>query len=64
MIQLERGLAAYRATNAIGQIKLTRDDRHGAVHKVVDALTGDRYVPSLTLDVRNAKGHYPGNVTR
>lgn len=57
MIQLQRGLAAYRAANAIGRIKLVTT---GMVHKVVDAQTLARYVPSLTWDVRNAKGHYPG----
>jgi len=60
MIQPERGLAAYRAANTIGRIKLTHDDRHGMVHKVADAQTLAQYVPSLTQDVRNAKGHYPG----
>jgi len=57
MIQLKRGLAAYRVANAIGRIKLVMT---GAVHKVVDAQTLAQYVPSLIQDVRNAKGHYPG----
>jgi len=60
MIQSERGLAAYHAANTIGRIKLTRDDRHSTVHKVADAQTPAWYVPSLTRDIRNAKGHYPG----
>jgi len=65
MIQPMRGLAAYRAANAIERIKRVRDDRHDALHKVAGAQTPDRVtLPSLTPDVRNAKGHYPGNVTR
>lgn len=62
MIQPERGLAAYHAANAIERIKRARDDRRDVArrHKVVDAQMQHRYVPSLTPDIRNIEGHYPG----
>lgn len=64
MIQPVRGLAAYRAANAIGGIKRARDERRGAVHKVVDAQMPARLRAFINLGRTQRQRALPGNVTR
>lgn len=64
MIQPVRGLAAYRAGNAIERIKRVRDDRHDTLHKVAAAQTPGSVRAFINPGRTQRQRALPGNVTR